>query len=99
MRNMLNSGVNPGSMNGAGPQPQAINLPQGINSPVDGPVPPGQPVNPMQGVQGAAPQPMQPQISMPQEQQVPPDLDKFLEQTNIAKNLDKELLRKIGDEV
>ena len=47
----------------------------------------GQP-DPMQAMQGMA---------QPQEE-VPPSLDKFLEQINIAKNLDDELLEKIGQE-
>lgn len=63
---------------------------------------PGPPVNPMEGVQGQPPQPMGMQPPMPAPQPtgpLPTSLDKFLEQQNLAEDLDEELLNEIGDEV
>lgn len=60
-------------------------------------------INPQQGQQPAMPPQMgqmQPQMEQPQEpQDNSPVIDKFLEQKNIAKGMDEDELRKIGDEV
>ena len=73
--------------------------PQGTNPMMGGGAPQGQPMPPQM--------PMQPQMPMPpmedpaaeQERRSTATVDKFIEQKNIAKDLDKEKLEKIGDAV
>src|SRR3990167_1058604 len=77
---------------GMGTNMPGMPMPQGPNGqPNQGMVPQGMP---MPGQPGSPPQ-----MPLPQAAPTPPSIDKLLEQVNIAEELDKEELKKIGASV